>query len=114
MSDVRTFTISTRKAEGVPPVTTVLTVDMTGCPLSTKEALAISTLVVKRQLWYRKHGIPARDTVLMKDYAPGVRHTSAPPTPEEAKAILKAEFAKMTPEERTEALRRMMQEDFGG
>ena len=114
MSDIRKFKFHTRVKEGAPQHETVMTVDCTGMTQELWEAFAFGALVVKIQQPMRKKGvIPATLSIVMKDHAPGVRQSAAPPTKEEAKEIWKAEYAKASPEERTAMLKELMGSDIG-
>lgn len=70
-------TVLTSKAEGAAQSKTTLTLDFAGCDLTALKAFAAATLTIRRQNTWRKKGIPASETVLVKDYVPGMRQAEA-------------------------------------
>jgi len=100
----QSFTVTTRKDKDSPEKNTALTIDWTGCGEEVAKQLATQALVVKVQGGWRKNGIPASATILVKDHAPGTR-SSAPVTVEGIKAAAET----FSPEDRA-ALRKLLSE----
>ena len=92
-----TYTITTRATDTSPKVDTKLTIDWTGTTPEQLQALALPSIVIKRQTYWRKHGIPASDTVLVAALASGRRVAPKPLTIDEL-------FAQMSPIEQRKFL----------
>jgi len=100
-NDTNTFSISTKADKDSPARKTSLTVNWDDCPESTIRALATQQLVVRVQAGWRKHGIPEKATVNVRDFGPGMRHVGI--TGEQAAAIA-LEQAKLDPAKRAALL----------
>ncbi len=87
------FTVATKpSAKGISQ-NTVLEVLDEGCPREVLVALATQTAVIRRQNYWRKHGIPATDSISLADFAPGKRQVLAGMTKEQLVAQAKADPA---------------------
>lgn len=99
------FTVSTKKDKNDKnPTKTLVTVVYDNS--EAERALATQALIVKAQGNWRSNGIPASATLKMSEWAPGSRH-GGPVSKEQAVAILKAELAAMTPEQKVAKLREL-------
>lgn len=77
------FTVSTKPTKNGAAQQTVLEVVDENTSRDILLALAVQSVVIKRQSYWRKHGIPATDSINLKDYAPGTRQQAAPLTKEQ-------------------------------
>lgn len=91
-----TYTVKTRKDDDTlkaNAVATALTIVFDGTTDDDLKAISAKQIVVSRQGYWRKHGIPKTDTVSAKDFAHGARQSL---TVEVAEAVL-LEGAKTDP-----------------
>ena len=87
------FTVATKQKQGAATVSTVLEVIDEGCSREVLVALATQTAVIRRQNFWRKHGIPTEDSIKLTDFAPGKRQLVAGMTKEELVAKAKSDPA---------------------
>lgn len=85
------FTVSTKPSKTGAAINTVLEVLDNDTPREVLVALAVQSAVIKRQAHWRKHGIPATDSINLADFAPGKRQSVAPLTKEQMLAQAKAD-----------------------
>ena len=95
------FTVTTKPSKDGVEKSTVLTINWDGITDAQLQAGYTSYLTIKRQGFWRKNGIPANETVNAKDFAPGSRQPSVPPTVEG----IKAAAANFSPEDRAALLK---------
>ena len=68
-----THNITTKQDKDSQAKSTQFTVDFTGMTEQQYQAMAMAFLTVKRQGFYRVHGIPATETIMAIGYVPGTR-----------------------------------------
>lgn len=86
------FTVSTKKDKTAAAQNTVL--EITDSDTVSREVLlglALQTVVIKRQGFWRKNGIPATDSIKIADMAVGVRQAGATMSPDEVLAKAKSD-----------------------
>ncbi len=91
------FTVSTKPNKGSEAINTIVEVETDSASREVLVALALQSAIIKRQAYWRKHGIPATDSFSLKDYAPGTRHAAPAQMSKEdiaAKAKSDPEFRK--------------------
>ena len=86
-----TTTVDTKKDKDSPSKQTVFTIDWAGSTDAQLRAAAQAWLIVKRQGVWRSKAIPATETVMFKDHAPGLRAPAM---------TLEQQLAQLTPDER--------------
>lgn len=103
MQGKSTYTVKTRKDEGESKKdakSTAITIVYDGLTDDDAKVLIARQVVISRQAYWRKHGIPGADTVNAKDFAHGARQAL---TPEVATAVA-LEVAKTDPAARAKLI----------